>query len=460
VESALVVASVLLVVGCGGGRAGVAGAGGTGGVDGGVDRGVDVPPDSGPLDGGTSCNPDAGTGNLDGGSGGWRFFGAPLSVSPSGAFLPTMALLPDGSPVVAWTDDGQPESVITQFAPFNQAARTYTVVWNGCSGTWQAMGEPVAGTLPALLVPPGSNQVVRAWVSNDNPSVLTVERWNGTAFEALGAPFQALNQSIVSPVMVADASGNPILAWLDGLNSSTVQVAHWSGSDWQMLSPAAGVPGDLAQTFLGAARALSLTLTPDGLPIVAWPGTKVHSVVAEFVSGTTWTMLGLGPNCNTLSNSVNGPVVRVNSTGDIFLAWINLQVEADSNAAELVSVSRFDGTTWQALGGPLYSAYVARDYDMLVDGSGAPIVADSESALNGGGLVYSYRWNGTAWQKPAPGVAAAGPPLQTYVYTPTIAVDGSGRLVASWVHFENSMEYSNLPGNIVTTAIAVARYQP
>jgi hypothetical protein len=49
---------------------------------------------------------------------------------------------------------------------------------------------------------------------------LTVERWNGTAFEPLGAPFQALNESIVSPVMVADASGNPILAWLDGLNSS------------------------------------------------------------------------------------------------------------------------------------------------------------------------------------------------------------------------------------------------
>ena len=48
----------------------------------------------------------------------------------------------------------------------------------------------------------------------------------------------------------------------------------------------------------------------------------------------------------------------------------------------------------------------------------------------------------------------------TYVYSPTIALDGSGRLIAAWVHFENSMEYINLPGNVVTTAIAVARYQP
>ena len=420
-----------------------------GGVDAGMDRGADVPPDSGPLDSGASCNPDAGTGNLDGGTGAWRFFGAPFSVSPSGTFVPTMALLPDGSPVVAWTDDGQHESVITQFAPFNHAARLYTVVWNGCSGTWQAMGEPVAGTLPALLVPPDSKQLVRAWVSNDNPSVLTVERWNGTAFEALGAPFQALNQSIVSPVMVADASGNPILAWLDGLNSSTVQVAHWSGSDWQMLSPAAGVPGDLANTFFGTARALSLTLTSDGLPIVAWPGTQTPTNVAEFVSGTTWTTLGRAPNSNILSYSVNGPVVRVNSAGDIFLAWIDLQ---GPNSTELVAVSRFDGTSWQALGGPLISGYQARDYDMIIDSSGAPIAADSELlSENGGDQLFTYRWNGAAWQPPAPGVAAPGPKLQTYVYTPTIAIDGSGRLVAAWLHLDNSAN---------TTAIAVARYQP
>jgi hypothetical protein len=376
----------------------------------------------------------------------------------NGAFLPTMALLPDGSPVVAWTD-AQPQAVMSQFAPFNQAARIYTDVWNpaGC-GSWQPMGAPVAGTLPALLVLPGSGQLLRAWVSNDNPSVLTVERWNGSAFEALGAPFQTVNQSIVSPVMVADPGGNPILAWLDGLNTSTVQVARWSGTDWQMLSPAGGVPGDTADTFFGTARALSMAISPDGLPVVAWPGQKIPTNVAEFVSGTTWTTLGRAPNSDVLSHSVNGPVVRVNSTGEIFLAWIDPQV-VGGNATERVSVSRFDGTTWQALGGPLVSGSQARDYDMTIDGSGAPIVADSELLSPNGDLLFSYRWNGTAWQAPAPGVAAAPLPL-SFVYTPTIAIDGSGRLVAAWVHLENTMEYPNLPGNLVTTAIAVARYQP
>ena len=198
-------------------------------------------------------------------------------------------------------------------------------------------------------------------------------------------------------------------------------------------------------------RALSLSLTPDGRPVVAWPGTQVHAVVAEFVSGTTWTMLGTGPDTDTLAYSMNGPVVRVNQTGDVFLAWISTQVETGGNAAPLVSVSRFDGTNWQTLGGPLYSAYLGRDYDMVIDNSGAPIAADTEVALNGGGLVYTYRWDGTAWHKPAPGVAVPGAPMQAYVYNPTIAIDGSGRLVATWVHLDNAAN---------TTAIAVARYQP
>jgi hypothetical protein len=65
--------------------------------------------------------------------------------------------------------------------------------------------------------------------------------------------------------------------------------------------------------------------------------------------------------------------------------------------------------------------------------------------------LFTYRWNETAWQPPASGVAAPGPQLQTYVYTPTIVIDGSGHVVATWVHFDSSS---------TTTAIAVDRYQP
>jgi hypothetical protein len=416
---------------------------------------VTVRCDSPSSDGGASCNPDAGAAS-------WTFFGQPLSVSSYGAYLPAMALLPDGSPVVAWTD-AQPGSARAQFASFNSASRIYTVVWqpDGCDGTWQAMGAPVPGTLPALLVPSGSNQPLRAWVSNDEPSVLTVERWNGTAFEALGAPFQALNESIFSPVMVADASGNPILGWIDGpynSNVQTVQVAHWNGSEWQMLTSAAGVPGGAPNTFFGTARALSLAIYPGGSPLVAWVGSQGTNV-AIFDTVTKWTILGRAPN--TLVNyTVNGPVVRVNAAGAIFLAWYFTQ-QLGADVENHVSVSSFGGTTWAELGGPLASAeyYSAGDYDMTIDSSGAPVVADAEYPGNGGEQLFTYRWNGTAWQTLAPGVAA-GPLSTTYAMNPAIAIDGRGRTVAAWVNLNQSQIATNDPNNINTTAIAVARYQP
>ena len=117
-------------------------------------------------------------------------------------------------------------------------------------------------------------------------------------------------------------------------------------------------------------------------------GTQIPTNVAEFVSGTTWTTLGMAPNNEILSYSVNGPVVRVNGTGDIFLAWLFPQA-VGGNGTDRVSGSRFDGTTWQTLGGPLVSGYQARDYDMTIDNSGAPIVADSELLSENGGISCS-----------------------------------------------------------------------
>jgi hypothetical protein len=440
-RSTLVVAFGLLLVGCGnsrgtnapGGASGSTATGGSGGSGGGgfagaggaMDGGTDAPPDSGPV-----CNPDSGAGS-------WRLLGALLGASTSNAVeLPTMALLPDGSPVVAWT---------TAPATTADVAQTYTERWtpSGCDGAWAALGPPLAGVWPALMAPVGGDQPVRAWLAADQ-SAMTVERWNGTAFEALGAPFQTQNRYIGSPVMVADASGNPILAWIDGANTTapTVQVAHWNGTAWVMLSSATGVLGLPAPG--GTPRALSLALTPDGLPVLAWPTTSYVTTVAKFVSGTTWTMLGTPPAASAGSGSVNGPIVRINGAGDIFIASI-----ARAASVFQVSAARFDGSAWQPLGGPLVTAGAAEDYDMTVDGSGAPIVADSEFVMSEmADRLFTYRWDGATWQAPAPGETAAPPP-QVYVANPTIAVDPRGRLVAAWLHRTTG-----------TAAIAVARYQP
>jgi hypothetical protein len=115
-----------------------------------------------------------------------------------------------------------------------------------------------------------------------------------------------------------------------------------------------------------------------------------------------------------------------------------------------VSVARFDGSAWQPMGGPLIAGGSAVDYDMAIDPTGAPIVADAESVIGQTSVasLFSYRWGGAGWQAAAPSETATPPP-QVYVWYPTIAVDSKGRLVAAWRNLANG-----------AWTIAVARFQP
>jgi hypothetical protein len=90
------------------------------------------------------------------------------------------------------------------------------------------------------------------------------------------------------------------------------------------------------------------------------------------------------------------------------------------------------------------------DYDMTIDGSGAPVVADVEYVPSDrSSRLFTYRWNGSSWETPAPG--AVGLPPQTNITEPTIRVDSKGRLVVAWHQFQSG---------VVASAVAVARYQP
>jgi hypothetical protein len=372
-------------------------------------------------------------------------------MSQTGTDLPTMALLSDGSPVVAWGDGSQ---IITS-PPSGTPSQIYTVVWipDGSCGTWQALGGPVDGNSPALLVPPGGNDLFRAWVSNDQISTLTVDRWNGTAFETLGgASFPARFLSITAPVMAADASGNPTVAWLDSFGAIStppyVQVSRWNGSSWQTLTLGSNQAGVLGMQAINIARGLSLAVTPTGAPVVAFTSQQSYApVVAQFVSGTTWTMLGALPPPPAGGGPTSQPVLRSNAAGDLFVGWIMW----DANDLYHLTVARWDGTTWRPLGDQVNAVGQAEYFDMAIDSSGAPVVVDVEFvASEMVDHLYAYRWDGAVWQAAAPGLASGASP-EARAADSAIALDGSGRLVVSW---------RNLTFPNPSAAVAVARYQP
>ena len=182
-----------------------------------------------------------------------------------------------------------------------------------------------AATSPCVL---GSRTTIRRSMSR---------RWNGTAFEALGPQFQAQNQSIVSPVMVADASGNPIrpARWAQQLRRRGRRVERQRLADAQPRGRRPGRPrGNVFRngaSFVAddhsrwpADRRLAGDAKPRGRR-----GVRLRDDLDDAREGAEHGHSEL---------FVNGPVVRVNSAGDIFLAWIDLQ-PVPGNNTEQVSVA-------------------------------------------------------------------------------------------------------------------------
>ena len=127
--------------GAGGANAGGANAGGVGGANAGGAGGFAPGGAGGTAGDGGQC--------VATGGAGWHAFGMPLSAATGKVQDPALAVMPDGRPVVSWTEG----------APFSPL--TYTSVWDGCA--WQRLGDPAYASSSALLVtPPG--QIIRATV--------------------------------------------------------------------------------------------------------------------------------------------------------------------------------------------------------------------------------------------------------------------------------------------------------
>jgi hypothetical protein len=363
-------------------------------------------------------------------------FGAPLGNGAHAPLIwPTLTLLPDDSPVVSWYE----------------GTGIQTRIWRvtACGSLWIDPGGAIDGDSPALATDAQGAPILAFDDDAATPSHISVVRFDGTAFVPLGAPLPSTNhgaaRAVAAPALAADALGNVVLAWVDfpASTSATIQVARWNGTAWVAMTDAHGALGLLST---GSPSGASLALTPDGGVIASWLTTGHVTVVARYVSGTTWTAVGTPPSGASGGGETNGPLVVVDKTGGIDLAW----KDRPAPSTYRTFAAQYDGATWKTLGGALATAGSAfSDYALMVDAANAPVVMDSEllTPLSGSG-GFSYRWNGTTWTSPAPalpvGAGVSG------ISAPRIFSDRHGRWVAAWLGFTNASG----------TSVQVARWQP
>lgn len=211
---------------------------------------------------------------------------------------------------------------------------------------------------------------------------------------------------------VTDLAGNPI----DDLFYAS---ESWRLPPWH--APPALSRGTTSSNF---SRNQALAVPPRGPPTVAWA--QEGRLCAARWDGRTWQPLGQAASapCGTVANDyANGLTLALDASGRPVLSWRN---------ASGVSVSRWDGSAWQPVGGgiPVSALGLAARPAMALDAAGNPVVA--WEASNGSTIdLYVSRWNGSAWQAMGSALSATAGQF-TWADSPSLAVDGQGRTVVAW----------------------------
>ena len=183
-------------------------------------------------------------------------------------------------------------------------------------------------------------------------------------------------------VAIALGNGTPFVAYSDNNNNGKISVKRWNDTDWVNV----GIPGFSD----GRADYLSIACDNTGTPYVAYKngqntvGNTNRAIVKKF-NGTTW-------------ENVGGDAVSANTADYIsFVVDNNVPFIAfqDTTDELAIVVKRLDGSTWTNVGN---AGSGAGNYLSLAVNSGVPYLAYLESADNGSYRGRLKRFNSGNWQ--------------------------------------------------------------
>jgi hypothetical protein len=332
------------------------------------------------------------------------------------------------NPSIAVSSTGKPSVLWREGIGFSNDD-LYAKQWTGSS--WAKLGEmldvsPANNVLyPALVLDPKANPVAIWQENNGSSDTLYVKRWLANVWQPYGDLLNVNDPVFYSgllPSLALTSSNTPVVAWYESSGSEQiVYTKYWSGQRWVRYG-----------TSVASGSYPSLALPSSNLPYVAfnqYSGTHYNVLVKRW-DGVQWLALG-GALDTTLTYSASRPKLVLDSLTRPVVVWEERQVTSTNDT---LYVKRWDGATWQALGGPL-DKNSARDADtasIAIDSQDRSVVVwnervGSESVLNYN--IYVKRWTGTGWQflGGALNVSSA-----SWAFQPTVAIDSTNSPVVAW----------------------------
>lgn len=194
----------------------------------------------------------------------WEDVGTPRSLPgiDTRAELGDLAFGPDGSPVVAWTQESENRD------------RTYVERWDGTR--WSRVSTQIDSlqtnaTVRLVQLAIGRDGTVYvAWVESDfvNPGALYLVRGNGvwTKMGDVIRPMHSEGRKAITWISLAlDGNDFPVITWSEGgSGGSAVFTQRWTGTTWTERLAVSATPSRMS------GRSPALAFDTEGAPVVAY----------------------------------------------------------------------------------------------------------------------------------------------------------------------------------------------
>ena len=307
---------------------------------------------------------------------------------------------------------------------------------------WRGLGNRFALNLSSMRLSADGNTIVfgiSVYEPNTGASSnsLRTYRYNGSSWEQLGEDQDLGSAEIIEVSASADgnivAVGGGVFDQISSSISFYVRVYSYNGSSWQQL-------GNNVGDGTGIIDENSLSADGKTLAVEAELNDVVTGVYSEYVrvyryNGASWQQLGgdVGKE-----DDVDSP--SISADGNILAVEAEYDDPVTGEDIEYVRVYRFEGSYWEQLGGDVTDAVYSID-NPTISADGNILAVELESYDEAKGAVFEdarvYRYNGSSWQQLGGDIlfgqyASSG--SSGFIYSLSLTSDGEALLLAGeWV---------------------------
>lgn len=331
-------------------------------------------------------------------AGSWNAVGS-AGFSLAGTAYPSLAFTTDGTPLVAYMDNGS-------------AGKATLMQYSG--GAWSALGgagfSAAAIGTPSLAISPDGTPYL-AYVDNASSYKGFIMKYANGAWSAVGAAAYSTGTASYSSLAFAP-DGTPYVAFYDGARSGKGTVVKYSGGSWVTV-------GSTGFT-VGSVGSPTLVFGADGLPYLGYyDGSSGKANVMKF-DGTTWSSVG---SADFSSNYAYDHRLSVAPDGSLYVVF------RDGANSYKATVMKYSGGAWGVVGSAGFSVGMAYSPSLAFAPDGTPYVAYSDYADNYKLAVMKF--SGGAWIDAGSSLSAGN------AGTPALGVSPTGQLYVAFTDTAN-----------------------